>query len=122
MSLEIWQEIPAVNLDDARPIIDTVSDFDLTNKVIEGLSLEQAGFTFELAALCRSFKDGRIVKTNPLKPLEIHKRVKELDEEELLESERWFTTSSYILRLVGGRSTGCYGFERTSYGLIVFGQ
>lgn len=121
MSLEVWQAIPAVNKGDLRPILSTLSDWDLEQQVVTDLSLTEADSLFSiLHTKTRGFEAGRLVVMNSLRPEAMQRRV-EADLAAVADS-RWFQTANFVLRLTEQQSQGCYGGWHKGFALNVFGQ
>lgn len=121
MSLEIWRAIPAVDKDDLRPILSTLSDRALEEQVATDLALTEADSLFSmLHTKTIGFEAGRLVVVNSLRPEAMQARVEvNLDEEA---DTRWFQAADFVLRLTEQQSQGCYGGWHKGFALGVFGE
>lgn len=120
MSIEVWQEIPAIEKFEQKPILSTLSDRSLVHSVTEKLELSNKdSLRSDLRADAHDFLDGRVVVVRSLSPRAVQSRIAfELGVEE----DRWFTASEFILRLTDHQAQGCYGGWSDAFALTVFGH
>ena len=120
MSLEIWRAIPVVEQGDLRPILSTLSDSSLEEKVTKDLGFGENESLFSmLHTKTRAFETGRLVVVNSLRPEAIQSRV-EVDLAKEADA-RWFKAADFVLRLTDQQSQGCYGGWHKGFALGVFG-